>query len=406
MGSTALKQMKRDLNPSLDCHALIAGGGPVGLMLSLGLAQVGFQVALVERAARMEEKSTSFDGRVLALSQGSREALEQLQVWSDLESLVTPITHVHVSQKGYLGVTRIHAEELRVPALGYSVTAQDLGEVLWKKVKQAERIRVIRPAQLEDFEQLDDHVEATLLTDEGALTLKSQLIVGADGTESQVRKVLRLPIKEKAYQAFGLIAKIETEQAPNGWAFERFTQEGPVALLPMGGNASKAVLVCPDSHIDHYKIMSDAEFMNAFAEKMGERLGRFTSVSERVAYPLKETYVPEMTKGRAILLGNASHTQHPVAAQGLNLGIRDVEMFVEAMHSESDLGCQSALESYAEIRQPDHEKVMGMTDGLIQIFQADSPLLGHLRGLGLMVMEAVPPLKRRFAQFAMRGASS
>jgi 2-octaprenyl-6-methoxyphenol hydroxylase len=406
MGSTAFKQMERDLNPSLDCHALIAGGGPVGLMLSLGLAQAGFQVALVERAARMEEKSTSFDGRVLALSQGSREALEQLEVWSDLEPWATPITHVHVSQKGYLGVTRIHAEELKVPALGYSVTAQDLGEVLWEKVEQTESIRVIRPAQLEHFEQLDDHIEATLSTEAGTLTLKSQLIVGADGTESQVRKVLGLPIEEKAYQAFGLIAKIESEQAPDGWAFERFTQKGPVALLPMGGNASKAVLVCPDSEIEHYKSMNDAEFINAFAEKMGERLGRFTSVSERVAYPLKETYVPQMTKGRAILLGNASHTQHPVAAQGLNLGIRDVEAFVKAMHAESDLGHQSALESYAERRRPDHEKVMGMTDGLIQIFQADSSLLGHLRGLGLMAMEAVPPLKRRFAQFAMRGVSS
>ncbi len=386
--------------------AVISGGGPVGLMLALGLAQQGRTVTLVE--ALPEEKvdtEGSFDGRVLALTLGSQEVLERLEIWQALKPFVEPILHVHVSQQGYLGLTKIHAEELRVPALGFSVTARDLGRVLWQAVSAQKNIEVLRPAKVTYFqqEQGEVQVEIALAGEEEPIHQSAKLLVGADGTQSQVRKVLGLPIEEKAYHAYGIIAKIETEQPPQGWSFERFTEEGPVALLPMGGHANKAVLVCPEAKLETYMQMDDESYMAAFAEKMGERLGRFTKVSERVAYPLKESYVPQMTEGRAVLMGNASHTQHPVAAQGLNLGIRDIEVFLDGVQSEQDIGRPLLLETYAQKRREDHEKVMGMTDGLIQVFQHPSPIVGHLRGLGMMAIQAVPPLKKRFARFAMRG---
>jgi 2-octaprenyl-6-methoxyphenol hydroxylase len=233
--------------------------------------------------------------------------------------------------------------------------------------------------------------------------VEAKLMVGADGTDSQVRKVLGLPIEEKSYQAFGVIAQIETERHPQGWSFERFTEQGPVALLPMQGHFHKAVMVCPESEIEVLKGLNDADYIALFASKMGERLGQFLHVSPRVIYPLKETYVPQMSKGRALLMGNASHTQHPVAAQGLNLGIRDIEVFLEMISLADDLGAPEFLTEYALARKPDHEKVMGMTDGLIQIFQHQSPVVGHLRGLGLMAMQAMPTLKKRFSRFAMGG---
>jgi len=398
---------------SIKSDVVIAGGGPVGLMLALGLAQQGQTVVLVEAFLPVENAPNSFDGRVLALSYSSMLVLESLGVWQDLMPFVTDILHVHVSQKGYLGITTLHAEEVGVSALGYSVQSCDLGDVLWKHVKQSVQIQVLCPAKVVDFTEVDGGVQVQVEQTEDSepvmLTVEAKLIVGADGTHSQVRKIAQLPMEEKSYQAFGVLAQIETEEHPNHWSYERFTEEGPVALLPMKGHAHKAVLVCPEQDVERIKALNDQDFIALFASKMGERLGAFTRVSPRVVYPLKETYVPQMAKGRALLMGNASHTQHPVAAQGLNLGIQDIEVFlneVQKMAQASDthdIGQPLFLAKYAELRKPAHEKVMGLTDGLIQIFQHRSPIVGHLRGLGLMAMQAMPSVKRRFARFAMGG---
>lgn len=393
------------------CDVFISGGGPVGLMLAIGLSRLGKKVVMAERLSPSSEKpdevKNSFDGRVLALSKGSQVFLENIDVWSTLKPFTTAIEHIHVSQKGYLGITTLHASEVDVDALGFSVQSHHLGRVLWSIASESENITLLCPGLLESFTENEVGVNVKVLLDSDASkhvqTIKTQLVVGADGTQSKVREILKLPIKENSYDAFGVLAQIETEQHPQGWAYERFTQDGPVALLPMHGHAHKAVMVCSKENIEAVKALNDADYINLFAEKMGERLGRFTKVSPRIVYPLRETYVPQMTKGRAVLMGNASHTQHPVAAQGLNLGIRDIEVFLNSIDSTQDLGDQAWLNSYAQKREPDHQKVMGLTDSLIQIFQHSSPMIGHLRGIGLMAMQAMPGVKRRFSKFAMRG---
>ncbi len=396
----------------LKSDVFISGGGPVGLMLAIGLANQGKTVTLAERflpelsySSDLNKVKNSFDGRVLALSKGSQTCLQDLEIWSQLEPFTTPIEHIHVSQKGYLGITTLHADEVDVDALGFSVQSSYLGKVLWDIASQKENIRLLAPAQLHSFVESKNHVDIKVKEQDDSITkIKAQLIVGADGTQSKVREILGLEIKEKSYDAYGVLAKIETEQHPQGWAYERFTSEGPVALLPMQGHAHKAVLVCSDQQVEKIKSLDDAEYLELFASKMGERLGRFVKVSPRIVYPLKETYVPQMTKGRAILMGNASHTQHPVAAQGLNLGIRDIEVFIEFVNEMDDLGNIDMLQNYADSRESDHQKVMGMTDSLIQIFQHHSPVVGHFRGIGLMAMQAMPSVKRRFSKFAMRGS--
>ncbi|MDG6777755.1 FAD-dependent monooxygenase [Thiomicrorhabdus sp. zzn3] len=404
----------------LETDVVISGGGPVGLMLALGLAQNGYQVVVAERFAHDETADTqsqtqksSFDGRVLALSFGSAQVLQKLRLWQDLRPFLTDILHVHVSQKGYLGLTKLHAAESGVPALGYSVQSSDLGRVLWQHVQKQAGITVLCPATLLEFEENAQGVVAKIQSGQqqtDIVEVQARLMVGADGTDSQVRKQLKLPIEEKSYDAFGVIAQIETRDAPDGWSFERFTEEGPVALLPMQGHFHKAVLVCPQEQLEQVMSLDDAGFIELFASKMGERLGGFVSVSPRMAYPLKESYVPQMVQGRAVLMGNASHTQHPVAAQGLNLGIRDIDDFIEALAKAGldqqklcDPGKSELLQNYAQKRREDHARVMNLTDGLIQVFQHRSPIVGHLRGVGLMAMQAMPKLRRRFARFAMGG---
>lgn len=384
-------------------HVVICGGGPVGLSLALGLAQRQVKVTLLEAVEPTPQAQNSFDGRVLALSQGSKHFFEALGVWSYLQPSVTAIEHVHVSQRGYLGLTLMHAEDMQVEALGYSIRAQHLGEVLWQQVQQHSNIQVNTPACLQSFVDSEQGVEVVYQQDGHTQTVMCDGVVGADGTQSQVRKTLALPLIEKDYKAWAILAQVNTEQPHQGWAFERFTSQGPVALLPLATHSHKLVYVASEQDYPSLLELSDQDFIQAFTRQMGERFGRYEQLSERVAYPLKETYVERVVVGRAILMGNASHTQHPVAAQGLNLGLRDVSDFLQIWHDQLMQDPYRLLE-YEKRRQADHRKVMGLTDGLIRIFEHPSPLVGHARGLAMMALQMMPSLKRRLARFSMQGA--
>jgi 2-octaprenyl-6-methoxyphenol hydroxylase len=389
----------------MDASTIIVGGGPVGLCLALGLAQLGGQVKLIEAIEPKPQAPNSFDGRVLALSEGSKRILDQLGVWVRLEPFTTPIAHVHVSQQGYLGLTLIHADELDVPALGYSIRASDLGQQLWQAVYEQPAIKCLCPAKLLDFQQDDLGVTVQIDYEGQSQTLRTDCLVGADGTHSQVRKTLGLALQQNDYQAWAILAQVETEKPHQGWAFERFTSDGPVALLPLKTHSHKLVYVTPDEGYADLMALSDAEFIQAFEQKMGARFGRYHSISPRVGYPLQETYVNKVVQGRVVLMGNASHTQHPVAAQGLNLGLRDVEDFFSGLSAGLvNLVNPQRLADYERQRQQDHRKVMGLTDGLIRVFEHPSPLVGHARGLAMMALQLMPKLKRRLAKFSMQGA--
>ncbi|OIP93577.1 MAG: ubiquinone biosynthesis protein [Thiomicrospira sp. CG2_30_44_34] len=381
--------------------AVIVGGGPVGLILAIALAKQRKAVTVIEKNCLRQGEVGSFDGRVLALSYGSMQFLEKLGLGDALQAKITPIEHVHVSQKGYLGLTYLHADEMNTPALGYSITAADLGAALWETVNTLANIEVFSGAGLVGFALENGFQAVTFETKQHLEKRYAQLIVGADGTQSAVRKQLDLPMTEKSYHAFGVISQVTTAEPAHGWAFERFTQTGPVALLPMQGKKHKAVWVVPEAQIDAVRQMDDAAFLAGFTEQMGERFGGFTAVSQRVIYPLIETYVPNFIETRAVLIGNAAHTQHPVAAQGLNLGIADIQQFVEMAQAVDDLGDANFLLHYAQARHRHHQSVMGLTDSLIQLFQTSSPVVGHFRGLGLMAMHSLAPLRKRFASFSM-----
>ncbi len=385
--------------------AVIAGGGPVGLTLALGLAQQGCRVTVLEKVEPKPGALNSFDGRVLALSEGSRLILQQLGVWTALLSHLTPIKHIHVSQQGYLGLTLIHAHEMNVMALGYSIRAEALGAVLWQAVRAQVNIDIRCPARLLGFVQNEETVLVDFEQQGQRAQLQAKLILGADGTDSQVRQSLNWPLVQKSYRAWAILAQVDTYEPHEHWAFERFTSQGPVALLPLSTHSHKLVYVAPEAEYEDLLAMSDVDFVAAFTRKMGARFGGFHQLSARVAYPLTETYVERVAEGRAVLLGNASHTQHPVAAQGLNLGLRDVASLLAGLqnHGLNDVGW---LVQYERERQQDHRQVMGLTDGLIRVFEHPSPLVGHLRGVAMMALQAMPGLKRRLAHFSMRGAQT
>ena len=381
---------------------VIAGGGPVGLSLALGLVKQGYEVCLVDPTEPQQALSESFDGRMLALSASSIELFRQVGVWDALKACCTPIKHIHVSQKGYLGLTLIHAEELGLAALGYAIRAADLGRVLWQAVLAEPVIQGYYQARVIDAQvEGDQGLAVAIETPAGSKTISAQMLIGADGTESKVRELMGVAFEKTHYQAWAFLAQATSRESHQGWAYERFTQQGPVALLPIDSHDHKLVYVVPDVEKARVAALDDEAFLAEFYQQMGVRMGGFSRVSSRMAYPLTEGRTAQLVKGRMLLMGNACHTQHPVAAQGLNLGLRDVSDFL-AMSADHRLSA-SALAHYESIRLADHQQVMRLTDGLIRVFQHSSPLVGHLRGLGLMALQALPPLKKRLAKFASRG---
>ncbi|SIN84900.1 2-octaprenyl-6-methoxyphenol hydroxylase /2-octaprenyl-3-methyl-6-methoxy-1,4-benzoquinol hydroxylase [Sulfurivirga caldicuralii] len=376
---------------------IVVGGGPVGLALAIGARRQGVKTLLVERSAPAQSEGTSFDGRMLALNLASQQLLERIGIWDELAPLATPIRHVHVSQQGHFGLTLMHAEEMGVPALGYSVLGVDLGRVLWAEAERA-GVQVLRPAQVVDVALEETRVGVQL---QDGTSIESVLLAGADGTHSRVREAMGWPLQEKDYGAHAVLAQVKTRQPHHGWSYERFTPDGPVALLPHRTHHHKAVYVCPDEQLDAVMALDDRDWLEAFAARIGPRLGGFDEVGPRLAYPLKEVYVPRVAEGRVALLGNASHTQHPVAAQGLNLGLRDVADYLDALQQRDAWGTAVWAQAYETKRQADHQAVMRMTDSLVTIFQCRLPGAGHLRGAGLVATQLMPGLKRRLARFSM-----
>ncbi|WP_294947558.1 FAD-dependent monooxygenase [Sulfurivirga sp.] len=379
---------------------IISGGGPVGLTLALGAARQGRSVLVLEQAPP-EQGGESFDGRMLALNRASRAVLQRVGAWEALAPQLTAIEHVHVSQRGHFGVVTLHAGEQGVDALGWSVLGRDLGLTLQRLVQETPNITLRQPARLTDFRQTAEGVEVRFQGGEAEAQAHGRLLVGADGTRSRVREVLGWPLEEKDYGAWAVIAQVETHHPHDGWAFERFTPDGPVALLPWRTRQHKAVMVVPDREIDRIMGLDDSGWLAAFEAKMGPRFGGFAATSPRLRYPLKESYVQRVAEGRVALLGNASHTQHPVAAQGLNLGLRDVADYLDGLALEDALEDPAWLSDYEQRRRQDHRAVMGATDSLIALFQLPQPLAGHLRGAGLLGLQLAAPLKRRLAGFFM-----
>ncbi len=392
--------MSLKLKPHYDL--VISGGGPVGLSLALGAARLGLEVLVAEKTPVKEVPAPSFDGRMLALNLSSMRLFAQIGLEDVLRPFLTPIEHVHVSQQRFMGVTTLHAEAMGLSALGYSVLGQALGKVLAEAVSRQARITLLQPAALTAFEQQAEHVKIKLHTERGELDTAAALLVGADGTHSVVRQQLGWAVEKKDYGSVAILAQVESYLPHRHWAYERFTHDGPVALLPYKTHHHKAVMVVPAEKQPELMALDDSAYLRAFTQRMGARFGGFKAAGARLVYPLQAFYVDKVAQGRVALMGNASHTQHPVAAQGLNLGLRDVADYLSFLAQEQRAPCEWLAE-YEQKRQRDHRAVMGMTDSLIDLFQVPQPLAGHLRGMGLIGLELLPMLKRRVAQFGMEG---
>ncbi len=399
-----------------DFDLIIIGGGLVGASLACALSQAesSLRIAIVEAfpfKSDDTEYQPAFDARSVALSYTSKQVFEGIGLWSSINKLgVAAIKKIHISDRGHAGITRLNAEDENIDALGYVVETRVIGKALFDTLKKQKNITLIAPAKLKDFDLTKEKASARIEIDGKDKILTAKLLVAADGDDSVVRRLSGVRIRSKEYDQAAVIANIATDQPHNNRAFERFTDSGPLALLPMAATQdekNRYSLVWTINRSEQEEMMNwdDKTFLLKLKERFGERAGHFLHVSQRHAYPLSLMRAREHVRERLAIIGNAAHTLHPVAGQGFNLGLRDVaalsQVIIDTLHENKDIGELSHLKLYADWRRRDHIQTAMATDGLVRLFSNNFLPLAALRNLGLLVVDLVPPLKKVFARHAM-----
>ncbi|MEW8136834.1 MAG: 2-octaprenyl-6-methoxyphenyl hydroxylase [Candidatus Thiodiazotropha endolucinida] len=381
---------------------LIVGGGMVGASLAHAVSGQGLRIGVIEAWPFDSSAQPSFDDRVLALSWGSRIILQAMGVWDDIQVAAEPILNIHISDRGHFGFTRLNYLDEGVEALGYVVTARALGQALLPDLVNHDAIKMICPARLKSFAVSDRDVEVRIGQDDGELVLNTRLLVAADGGDSLVRQFLSIPLKEKSYGQTAIIANLRAEQAHRGIAYERFTNTGPLALLPMCDDRLSMVWTAKDDQVAELMALRDEAFLLRLQDRFGYRLGRLSELGKRVAYPLRLRQAVEQVSSRVALIGNAAHAIHPVTGQGFNLGLRDVavlaDLVSDAAQRGQDPGDIELLKEYESWRKKDQNSVAMITDSLARFFANPFGPLRLVRNLGMVGLDVVPSMKHLVAR--------
>ena len=387
---------------------IIAGGGMIGASLALALSPLGLRIAVVETVARGQSQQPSFDDRSTALSRSTQRMFEAMGLWDDIIPAATPIRHIHVSDRGRFGFSHIDATEQGVEALGYVVINRVLGEVLQTALAKSATVDVLCPASVVDMDVSKNTASAIVELPGGRKQhLACQLLVAADGANSAVRPMMGICAKKTDYGQHAVIGNLLPEKPMDYCAYERFTDYGPLALLPVADDRAAFVWTVSSSDADRVLGLDDRAFLAELQEAFGYRLGRLSRVGKRAAYPLSLSKALRLTSERAVLVGNSAHGLHPVAAQGFNLGMRDVAALcdciadVRSSNSTADLGDPELLARYARWRRDDQGKLVRLTDGIVQLFGSSSPALRAARDIGMLGFDIIPGVRSLFARHMM-----
>lgn len=376
-------------------NIVIVGGGPVGLVLSLLLATHAIPSTVLEVRSR---GAANQDTRALALSYGTRRILEKLGVWSDLATHATAIHHIHVSQKGSLGRSMLRAEDYEQEALGYVLSYGALCTVLNAKLAEFPIIELIDEAQVEAISYDAAHASVCYRRHDGMHSCTSKLAVLADGGRS-LEEAAGLKRDTKEYGHDALISKVSAELPHHNIAYERFTPDGPMALLPNGERDFSLVWTGKADMIAPLLTLSDDAFLAKFHEQFGDRVGRFLSVGKRMTFPLKLSQLITTDTPHLVVIGNAAQTMHPVAGQGFNVGLRDAEVL--AKHIAADdvaLGSAAMLAAYHASRKTDTKNGLMFTDFLVNIFSNDILGVSGLRSAGIGLFDLIKPVKQHLVR--------
>ncbi|RKQ41632.1 2-octaprenyl-6-methoxyphenyl hydroxylase, partial [Enterobacter sp. R1(2018)] len=376
--------------------------GMAGATLALALSHMTggrLPVHLVEASSPDSAAHPGFDARAIALAQGTCQQLTTIGVWPAIASCATAITSVHVSDRGHAGFVTLEAKDYQISALGQVVELHDVGRRLFALLRKAPGVTLHCPQRVASFTREENSVSVAL--DNGTV-LEGKLLVAADGSRSQLAARCGITWRQEDYRQVAAIANVTTAQPHNGRAFERFTQHGPLAMLPMSDGRCSLVWCHPQDALEEVKGWDDERFCNELQRAFGWRLGRITHAGKRNIYPLVLATASQAVSHRVALVGNAAQTLHPIAGQGFNLGLRDVmslaESLAAAYQAQQDPGGYPVLAEYQQRRAADKAATIGVTDGLVQLFANRWAPLVVGRNLGLMAMEHFTPARDVLAQ--------
>ena len=383
---------------------VIIGGGLVGASLAVAIEHSGLKALVVESEPSTSSKQPSYSERTVALTEGSRRIFDQLGLWETIrENQAEPIKDIHVSNRGRFGITHLSHKDVGTTALGYVVPTRVIGQVLWDRMQNADWLEIACPATVTDLVLSDSHHVVEVSPHErhspcsdSRRAISAKLVVVADGGRSNLAAKCGFVTEENHYDQSAVLSFVSTDRDHHGRAYERFTIEGPLALLPSGNRRFAVVWTTLRSNLKSRLSLDDDQFASELQTAFGDRAGNFKQPSERKSYPLHRNCLTKPASRRTLFVGNAAHTVHPVAGQGFNLGLRDVATLAEMLldRTISDIGSETLLCRYAARRVSDTKRVSYFTHGLIQLFSNENHALALFRNLALGTVELLPPMKR------------
>lgn len=396
-------------------QVIIVGGGMVGLSLALMLAKSNIAVKLLEAVKypnyddeNVAPYHSSFDARNTALSRRSVQIYQKLGLWDALQQHATPILQVHITEQGSFGKARLVAEQEKVESFGQVIENAWLGRVLLTQVRQQPLIELIDGVQVTSLTQDAEQVQIEAMRNgEYIHSLKSKLVIAADGRDSFCRQAIGVGVDEHDYDQVAIVTTVQTSKPHQHVGFERFSALGPLALLPLPGEYRRSVVwpVKKGTEAEWLGEENDQHFLDALQETYGDRAGKFEKTGKRFSYPLAQVLAHKQAVGRVVLMGNAAHTIHPVAGQGFNLCLRDADVLVRFLMAQlansDDIGAPENLLAYEQSRLKDQQRVIKFCDSVVRGFSNQNPILKLLRNTGLIAFDVIPGVKPLVANYAM-----
>lgn len=407
----------------MSSDVLIVGGGLVGTSLAIALSRAGVRATLVETRAAGASLADPARERYLALSRASVNALKALDVWSALAPHVSPIQAVHVSRRGGFGRVLLQAGDYDVDRFGVVTPASRLGQALEAALQRCGNLARLSPATLQSFECGVDEVKALIDQAGSEQPVHASLIVGADGVDSFVRTHAGLPVEREDYGQDALVLSVGLSREHRGVAYERFTDDGAMALLPLPERRAGLVWTLPRERAERIENLSEHERIGCMQAEFGQRLGRFRAPGHLIRYPLSRSFADTTHRDRIVIIGNAAQNLHPVAAQGFNLGLRDALVLAEEIcaalpssgasrtdrdavrvnlgHSLAGSQIHALLRRYGERRRADRERIATLSHWLARWPKVRAPGIGILRSLALGLLNGAAPIRHSLVLAAM-----
>ncbi len=389
---------------------VIIGGGLVGNSVVCALQQYPqyckkLRIAVVEAVPATEKLQTDFDVRSVALSYGSSLIFQRFKIWQKMLLQASPINNIHISTRGNFGSANVKAEQQKVPALGYVVAMPVLLKAFYDKFSEFDNVDLLCPATVSNIERIATGHQLTLIQDGNNKQINAKLIIVADGTRSKTRDLLHINTKQTDYGQYGVTANIGLADDHQNYAYERFTATGPLAMLPMTERRAAMVWCVSENQAAELKAADDVTFLKSLQETFGYRLGQLQQVGVKQIYPLRLTQAMELSRPGIVLLGNVAQTLHPVAGQGFNLGLRSAvklaEVIIDALRNQQDYASNQVLKNYESQQLQDRATITLYTNFLVKLFSNNVPMLGYLRGKGLLALDLLPFSKQPLIKMNM-----